>query len=677
MPIGRVLSVPIPVCSLVLLLAAVTLTAAHPQALRAQAAPDSTAPAADPAVTGQDPESVAAGGSVDPSADPEERASGLPGVAEVEAWLDGFLESYMQDKDVAGATVAIVADGGVLLSKGYGFANVEDKTPVDPHRTLFRVGSISKLFVWTAVMQLAERGLLELDADVNTYLQGVQIPATYDEPVTLEHILSHSAGFEDHVIGLFGTSVDDLRPLEELLSEQMPDRVRPPGVISSYSNHATAMAMLVVEQVSGVPWEQYISDNIFEPLGMQFATFAQPVPAELEEVLATGYAAAGGQFAAQDFEFVPLAPVGAASISAEDMARFMVAHLNLGLGQDGRILSESAALDMQSVLLRQAPGVNAMLHGFAEYTRNGEFAYGHGGDTRDFHTIMVIVPDREVGVFVSFNTDSGSPTGVYEAFMDRYFPASEPERLVPPSDFASRVDWYTGTYRAARYSHTDVTKIAVLVGGVEVTDSGDGAVQLSIRPGQRFIEIESGLFRDEDGHETIAFRRGDTGHATYLFFGDVPYIGFERVPTLESAGLHLSALGGAVVLMLGTLIAWPLTGFFRRRFGVEVPPVRIPGVGRLLLWLPCLLFVVFIVGLAGVLSDPFQLALGQTGSLRGLLWLPPVAGILALCASVYGLALWLARGGTWVGRLAYSVTALSLLCFLWQLNTFNLLGWRL
>ena len=615
----------------------------------------------------------------------------LPGpsdVAEFEAWLDGYLGSMMSTERIAGTTVSVVRDGALWFSKGYGFANVDADTPVDPSRTLFRIGSVSKLFVWTAVMQLVERGQLDLDADVNTYLSGVEIPGTYPEPVTLGDIMAHAAGFEDHVLGLFGDEVEDLRPLAEILSEQMPTRVRPPGVLSAYSNHATGMAMLVVEQVSGVPWEQYIQENIVGPLGMEQFTFTQPVPESLADDLSQGYSWGGGAFQEKPFEFVPLAPVGAASASAEAMARFMIAHLELGQGpvlagasaQDSanaRIMSESTALDMQSPILRHGAGMNAMLHGFAEYTRNGTFAYGHGGDTEWFHTILVLIPQAELGVFISMNSEAGRPAPVVNALFERYFPAEEWTAPEPTPGFAERVEGLVGSYRSARYAHDDVTKVAVLAGVVDVRDGGDGSLRLSSRGDTRWVEVAPHTFRDADGVEEIAFAVDGTGKGLNLFYSGVPYIGFERVPATEQPSLHLWLLVSCLLALAVTFLSWPLVGFFRRRFGADPPEPRISGGGRLVLWLGCLAFLVFALFLAVVLSNPSALAFGETGLLRTALWFPIIGLGLMGCALVYAVPMWISRHGTLVGRVSFTVVALCGVLLAWQLWVFNLLGWNL
>ncbi|HKJ02035.1 MAG TPA: serine hydrolase, partial [Longimicrobiales bacterium] len=292
--------------------------------------------------------------------------------AELGAFLDGVMKIQLDEHNTVGAVVTVVKDGQIFFTRGYGYTDWKARTPVDPEQTLFRIGSISKLFVWTSVMQLVEQGVLDLDTDVNEYLDGVEVPATYDRPVTLRDILTHSAGFEDWVVGLFGHDAGDLRPLAEILAEQMPARVRPPGDVSSYSNHATAMAALIVEQATGIPWDRYVQQNILDPLGMEHFSFAQPLPEALAPDMSKGYSGAHPNYKEHDFEFVPLYPVGAAAASGEAMARFMIAHLQLGRLGDARILGEETARRMHSDLFRMAPGVNAAAYGFYEMSANGE-----------------------------------------------------------------------------------------------------------------------------------------------------------------------------------------------------------------------------------------------------------------------------------------------------------------
>ena len=654
-----------------ILLAAATpsLTAQNTSAVQDTARPQvALPPVVDPASATADtaarPGVLAPGGPTDPN--------------ELAAWLDGFMEASLEKDDVAGATVAVVKDGQLFYSKGYGYADVANRREVDAARTLFRIGSVSKLFVWTSVMQLVERNLLELDADVNAYLEDLEIPDAYDRPITLEDILTHSGGFEDHVIGLFGDGPEDLRPLGQILAEELPDRVRPPGEVSSYSNHATGLAMHIVETVSGTPWEQYIQENILEPLGMEHFTFSQPVPDALADDLSLGYVWSGGNFVEQGFEYVPLGPVGAASASAEAMARFMIAHLQLGELEGRRILEESTALEMQTVLFRHAPGVNAMLHGFADLSRNGEWIIGHGGDTFWFHSELGIFPDRNLGIFVSTNSGGGNAVAVVDAFVDRYFP-EDPDAAVPtpPEDFAERSAPYTGRYRANRFSRTDATKLAALAGGISVRADEDGTLRMSTSGDDRWIEVAPLTFQNEHEGSVVAFREAEDGRMSHLFMGGVPYLALERVPVLESPTLHLWLAVVAVVLFLSTLVLWPLVGFYRFRFGAEPPDPRLPGNARFFSWMASLLLLASLVGIAVAVSDANQIALGHTGLLALVLWIPVVGGIFGIGAFLYALYAWYDRLGTGVGRVAFTLVSVAFLTFLWQFWTFNLFPWTL
>ena len=196
---------------------------------------------------------------------------------DVEAFLDGFMHMQLERENIAGAVVLVVKDGKVLFSRGYGYGDVDKKTPVSPSSTLFRPGSISKLFTWTAVMQLVEQNKVELDRDINSYLD-FKIPATYPQPITLRHLMTHTAGFEEQIKDLINSEGAPISTLREHLIAHMPQRVYPPGTIPAYSNYGASLAGYIVERVSGKPFNQYVSENIFTPLAMARSTFAQPLP---------------------------------------------------------------------------------------------------------------------------------------------------------------------------------------------------------------------------------------------------------------------------------------------------------------------------------------------------------------------------------------------------------------
>ena len=601
--------------------------------------------------------------------------TGPTDAAELEAFLDGVMKIQLDEHSSVGAVVTVVKDGGVFFSKGYGYSDWTARTPVDPERTLFRIGSISKLFVWTSVMQLVEQGVLDLDTDINEYMEGVEIPATYDEPVTLRHVLTHSAGFEDWVVELFGDEASDIRPLVEILAEQTPARVRPPGEASSYSNHATGMAALMVEQAAGMPWDRYVQERILDPLGMAHFSFAQPLPEALAPDMSKGYSGRRPNFNEEDFEYVPLYPVGAAAASGEDMARFMLAHLQLGELDGARILQEETARRMQSDLYRMAPGVNAALHGFYEMSANGERIIGHGGDTFWFHSQLALFPERNLGVFVSYNSQNGgAATGEFvTAFVDRYFPEDD---VVPTplEDVDERYERFTGRFRANRFSHTTIGKVAAL-GSVSVDDTDEGTLRAL---DSEWVEVGPLTFDERYGDRTLVFREGEDGRITHFFLASVPIVAFERVPWREGVFLNAAILAFCLLMITGTVAAGPLGWLARRWYGVDEEALeRIPGKARLALWVTASVLLAFAVGFGLVMAeDPSAVAVAMPRSIEILLGLP-VLGVLLTLVCVYCAVVIQQQGfGRRLARFAYSATVLSFVLFLWQLNVWNLLGWR-
>ncbi len=598
-------------------------------------------------------------------------APALPDSAAMAAWIDGWMKARLGATHVAGATVSVVANGRTVFARGYGLADVDARRPVQADRTLFRIGSISKLFVWTSVMQLVEQGRLDLHEDVNHYLKNLRVPDAFDRPVTLADLMTHSAGFEDKVIGLFADDTAAMRPMEEVLAEQMPARVRPPGDVTSYSNHGTALAMQVVQDVSGEPWIEYIERHILEPLGMTHTTFRQPLPEGLADDMSVGYKAGGTK--AQAFELVPLGAIGACSSTATDMARFMTAHLQLGRLGDARILQEATAREMQSVLFRNGPTVNPFLHGFADLSRYGEHMIGHGGDTFWFHSQLTLLPEHDVGVFISMNTAASGPGTFVADFVRHAFRSGmEPARLRPPADFATRADRFTGRFRSNRFVHTDFLKVAALQ-AVNVSNAGDTALAIHFGDDRLFIETAPLTFRAANSDRVIAFRGDDDGNITHMFLGDTPYAAWERVPLSEDPVLHgvLGALAIAVFLLAA--FALPVQGWFRWRHAFTLQDA-LPFGARAVGWIGAVVYLAFAVGLGIVLTDTNQVALGHVGPMRALVWLPVLGALLGLLAVLLAARAWAARRGSTSARLAYTLLAVLLVTFGWQLWIWNLMG---
>jgi len=397
---------------------------------------------------------------------------------DLEIFLDGIMPLQLERDDIAGATVAVVKNGKLLFAKGYGYSDYENKKPVSAEETLFRPGSVSKLFTWTAVMQLAEQGKLDLDRDVNDYID-FKIQEAFGKPITLKNILTHTPGFEEQIKDLIRTGSESPN-LGEYLKTHIPARIYPPGTVPAYSNYGAALAGYIVERVSGLPFNQYIEENIFKPLGMTHSSFAQPLPPDLAPLMSNGYRLASD--GPRPFEVVVPAPAGSLSSTAADMARFMMAHLQEGQLGDARILRPETARLMHSRLFALDEAANGMCYGFYEESRNGQRIIGHGGDTVYFHSDLHLIPDASVGFFVSHNGQGrGNPlprTTLWQAVLARYFPYTAPSE---PAMASAKEDAraVSGAYKLSRRSDASFLKATTLIGEFTVSPAEGGTIEIA------------------------------------------------------------------------------------------------------------------------------------------------------------------------------------------------------
>ena len=528
--------------------------------------------------------------------------------SDLEAFLDALLPAQLVNRDIAGAVVAVVKDGQVLLAKGYGYADFAAKTPVSADKTLFRPGSISKLFTATAVMQLVEQGKLDLDRDVNEYLD-FAIPKTYAEPVTLRRILTHTAGFEETLKNLFVPSAREMRPIRDYLIASMPQRIFPPGTVPSYSNYGLTLAGYIVERTSGEPFEKYVETHIFNPLHMTRSSFAQPLPPTLESLMSQGYlAAAQGP---RKFEFVPASPAGALSATATDMTRFMLAFLAEGTLDGSTILKPETVRAMQARQFELHPALRAMGLIFIDYSMNGQRIVGHGGDSIYFHSDMILMPDAQVGLFISYNSQGsrsgGGHTEVIRAFLNRYFP----DREVAPSTVELKIAQadgraVTGVYQGSRRGESTLLKLAAVLGQLSVNADPDGVLTIegmtSPRGGlKRWREIGPLLYRDIDGPDVIAFRRDANGNVTD-FLPASPIHLAQRVPGFASKKVLLPLVATSLGILLATLLFWPVAVLIRKRYARPLFSTTKDRALYLLSRFICTLEVGFIVLIAVPLS---------------------------------------------------------------------------
>lgn len=398
-------------------------------------------------------------------------------VAGIEDFVDGAMAMAIANREVAGAVFVLVKDGKVVIQNGYGYADVEKRTPVDPARTLFRPGSVSKLFTWTAIMQLVEQGKLDLDDPVEHYLD-FAIPNTFPQKITVRHLLDHSAGFEDGYKDMFVASPDEYQELGAWLASHIPARVREPGIESSYSNYSTALAGYIVQRISGEDFSSYIDRHIFQPAGMTHSTFREPLPPEWQGDVAIGYEWKDGRFEPQPAELIyNIAPAGSLSSTGADMARFIKAHLADGRAGGARILQADTARQMRTRLRANSPGLPGIAHGFLESRASNPRIIGHGGNTGEFHSNLLLVPEANVGFFISVtggDKASLARSEISALVMERLFPT---ERL--PKWTGRPGDLVEGTYRTNRRSYTNHRVDPASL--IQVSRDGDHGLRVTIQ----------------------------------------------------------------------------------------------------------------------------------------------------------------------------------------------------
>lgn len=605
--------------------------------------------------------------------------------ADVSAFLDGIMPLQLAREDIAGAVVLVIKDGKVLFAKGYGYADVAKKTPVTPDGTLFRPGSVSKLFTWTAVMQLVEEGKLDLDRDVNDYLD-FKIPATYPKPITLRNIMTHTSGFEETVKDMWLSKPSDIIPIGDYVKAHVPARIFPPGVTPAYSNYATTMAGYIVQRVSGEPFDDYIEHHILFPLGMQHSTFRQPLPAAVKGMMSSGYTV--GSEPAKPFELIEPAPAGSSSITAMDMSHFMLAHLQDGKYENAQILRPETVQLMHSRQFANLPQMNAMCLGFYEESRNGHRIIGHGGDTLYFHSDLHLIPDAGVGFFVSYNSlgkaEISPRDALWRQFTDRYFPY-EPPAGVTVAHASEDAKTVSGSYIVSRRMESNFLAVLTPLEQLKVSSSSSDntviASQLKDLNGKpkHFREIGPLLFRDVNGQNRIAFKRDDSGRLILVI--DYPFMVFQRASWYQSSTFNLVVIGGALGVFLLTLVLWPITYFVRRHYA-QTPKLS-PTLGKLRMWarVVCavdLFFVAVFVTLVLFSLKSFSVFSSRMDIWWHLLQFVGWLGVLGTFVVLWnGIESWRYQERGLCSKLGDTLIVLAAVSYTWFVVYWNMLHWSL
>jgi len=586
--------------------------------------------------------------------------------AELENFIDQLMRNQLEDYRIPGSVVVVVQGGDVILAKGYGFANIEKKMKVDAQASMFRIASISKLFVYTAIMQLAEEGKLDLNSSIVDYLVSAGISTDgIDKGTTLKHLITHTAGFEYVIAGAYERDAAAMRPLDAVLREQLPAQIRSPGELAAYSNSGVALLGLIIEIASGMAWTDYIAAHILEPLGMTHTTARQPVQDGLVEYSVTGYRQKGEAYEAQDFTFVPLAPAGGMSASGLDMAKFMLAHLQNGEG----ILQPKTAQTMYKTLFQHDPRLPGMTYGFLEKQRNEQRIIGHSGTIANFISDLWLVPEHGLGLFISYNSSRGKMAQIAFAqdFFSHYFPHTMQPTL---SLHEKKLKSYTGTYRSTLINLTTPEKLTNLAQSMIVRLAGNGNLQIFslVMPPMELQAIGDGIFQDiSTGERVVIAERNGIRH---VFVENWPEQAFTEITWHETPQLHFLLFATSFVVFLSAVFKFARAAFISHPAGEIVNIVerwaRITSVAM------SLIFIAFIV--SAVYTFVVGMAFGTPAYIVVIAKILPLAVFLSLVLVILAILMWSRRIVGVGAALHYNLVALMGLVVSWQLVYFNMLA---
>lgn len=603
----------------------------------------------------------------------------------LEAFIDGLVKPLMATNKSPSGTVSIARNGQLIFAKGYGFEDVDAEVPVVADRTLFRPGSTSKLFTWVSVMQLVEAGKLDLDADVNTYLTTFKIRDTFKESITLRHIMTHTSGFEDGALGyLIIEDPAKILPLEEAMKRYQPERVNPPGTHTAYSNYATALAGLIVQNVSGEPFADYVEKHILAPLRMEHSSFVEPLPASLAEHMAKSYAVENGRFVAKPFEIVAnFAPAGSLSATSTDMVRFGQAILNGGELDGQRILVSDTLALMLKRAFSHDERLMGMALGFYEEDLNGVRLVGHAGDTQWFHSYLGVDQAHDLTFFVSFGGTGGSAvrSAFTPAFYNEFFPQPN-TRPTPPEDFAQRAGKYSGTYAFWRNNFSTIEKAVGLMSTVKVTPTADNTLVVSFGgSAKQYVEVDKNMFRELTpgfplvagiSPALLAFQEDEHGVVNGFVMDGLPFMSLRKLPFYSTPPFNLGLLGLSLLVFLGVVAGrWYQRAAVRQRLPADRAAINAE-VGA------------SAANLLVVITGAIVLSIVKDELFTGIpllfkLWLivPIIATLAGLYLAWRCIVVWRQRtlAGTWA-RVRFTIVTLCALFMCWFYWYWNILGFQ-
>ena len=489
---------------------------------------------------------------------------------DLSSWIDSLFTQGLDKYNIPGATFILTQGDSVLHMNGYGMANVESNTPVNANTSIFGIASISKTFVGTAVMQLFEKGKLELDRDVNNYLTSFQLKYKFNDSITVRNLLTHTAGFDYSLIGMSVRNKKDLIPLDQYLKTQMPPQIRPSGKVMMYSNQGYALLGLIVEEVSGLPFYKYVRKNILDPLEMDSSAYKRET--KFEENYATSYEQKGEQFIPFKPDFILGYPAGGLGATASDMGNYISMFLNKGSFKGRQILDATSVAKMLYTPFKQYEEAEyGWLLGFYEFQSHKIKYYGHDGSWQGFQSRLALFPEKNIGFFIDVNSESTH--GNSRQFINK-FTDSLVERMMPQSIIDKQkaevtpkrgsvnepLEKFVGKYRITAYAHKTIGKLGALIGlAPEIAIVSQDSILKIPEWNMELLPVSDLTFHTKYGH--FAFDRDTKGEIFYFF---TQIYSYQKLKWYEPATFQMYWLGSIILIILIYIIASVVRKLFIR-----------------------------------------------------------------------------------------------------------------
>ncbi|NMM63729.1 beta-lactamase family protein [Clostridium sp. P21] len=604
---------------------------------------------------------------------------------EIELFSDKFFTQNMKKNNVPGAAIVVVKDGKVIFKKGYGYANIEKKVPIDPDKTVFRNGSVGKLFTAAAVMQLYEKGLINLDDNVNNYLKTFKVNNKFSKPVTFANIMTHSSGL-DSGCEIGGASKSKLNQIsyENYMKTHVPNVINEPGTITNYSNSGYNLLGYLIEKISGMSYENYMQKNIFDALNMKNSNVVSKV-----ENMASGYNFENGSLNTVNYTgYEPSLGCGSINSTVIDMANFMIANLQNGKLGDNQILNESTSKLMQKQHFTNNTDLPGMAYGFIQNYKNNQKIIKHEGAVNGFITSMFLMPEHNLGFYVATNSLNPITFQFEDAFVNHYYPLKQNKLINPPSNFKEKTHEYAGTYREYHdVSKSYITKCFALFGDdyeVKIEDNKNGTLTMKgmsmekVPFSTKLVQIKPMLFQRQDNLEYVAFRKDKSGHVTHLFSGNTPEESFEKTKWYENQKLNLCLLAGSLLIFAITSLVCFSKFIIRiiRRKTCQDSKLLI--LAKLSLKTSCFFNTLCTMGIFAVLIHVgYDMNFGLPNIFYALLSGLMATSILTIFNVVFTFIIWRKKHWALTKRGCYTVITIASVLFICFLNYWNMLGFKL